>query len=156
MNNLNLKQYLLCAFIIPSLPKAFGGLKDLNDHCLLKAAELKTSSAISVFLVCITCAPVGSLGCLPAGELALLSAGSMYCFDACQLAMRENGREKRRFSRFLFVCLFCTWLSISSLSISLCYLHLSDSERLLFASNMDVFHIFFFHDNQGYMKMKTQ
>ncbi len=101
-NNLKSKQYLLCAFIIPSLPKAFSGLKDLNDHCLLKAAELKTSSAISVFLVCITCAPVGSLGCLPAGELALLSAGNMYCFDACQLAMSGHIMGEKRGGFFSF------------------------------------------------------
>lgn len=30
---------LLCAFMIPSLPKALSGLKDLTDHCT--AAELK-------------------------------------------------------------------------------------------------------------------
>lgn len=56
--DIKFKQSLLRAFIKLSLPKAFNGLKDINDHCLLKAAELKTSSPISVFYMC----PCGQSG----------------------------------------------------------------------------------------------
>lgn len=112
-------------FITLSLPQAVSGLKYFVDCCLLKAAQLKMSSAILVFLVWITRGPLGSLGCFPAGELALLSAGNMDCFDACQLAMSGHIKEEKRgFLVLLFwscvflffqVCLYTTWISMSSL-----------------------------------------
>lgn len=121
-----------------SLPKAFGGLKDCNYDCALKAFELKTTP---VFLGCITCVPAGSRDCLPAGELALLSAGNMYSIDACQLAMsgRIQGENGGGFlvSGFL-VCLYCTWISIS-----LCCLHLSLSQSVMLPSNVDILHVCF-------------
>ena len=96
-----------------SLPKeAFSGLKDLKDHCLLRAAELKNMfSYFSRSAVCCMCEPVCSASCLPAEELhALLSAGDMKGFGARQLRMSGHIKSQPPPTSYI-ICALCYFLT---------------------------------------------
>lgn len=69
----NTTHHLLLLYL--PFPEALRGWNNMNDRCLSKAAQLKTSSPISA----LNKAPLGSLGLFTQQENILLSKGNMCC-----------------------------------------------------------------------------